>query len=158
MRLGGDHVFIAHDGQPLTYPAVHGVFLKLLKLADLSSSGVNHVSTTYATHSQSGRWRRVQQGASESFVTMHAGNERSAIHAVAIEFSGPALRERGRIGRRNLPIQQRPHCFGIFELLLTRKSGVKLMREEMNVRVIDGQIAPWSLRHAESMIADWQPN
>ena len=28
------------------------------------------------------------------------------------------------------------------------------MREEMNVRVIDGQVAPRSLRHAESMIAD----
>ena len=28
------------------------------------------------------------------------------------------------------------------------------MREKMNVRVIDGQVAPRSLRHAESMIPD----
>jgi integrase/recombinase XerD len=39
MHPGGDHVFVAHDGRSLTYPAVHGVFLKLLKLADLSSFG-----------------------------------------------------------------------------------------------------------------------
>src|SRR5690348_195342 len=62
------------------------------------------------------------RGRDTFFVAMHAGNERSAMHAVPIEFSDPALRERGRIACRDLPSEQGPGCFGIFELLLTRKS------------------------------------
>ncbi len=39
MRSGAEHVFVSNRGQPLTYPEVYGVFLKVLKSADLLSSG-----------------------------------------------------------------------------------------------------------------------
>ncbi len=36
---GTEHVFVSNRGKPLTYPEVYGVFLKILKSADLLSSG-----------------------------------------------------------------------------------------------------------------------
>lgn len=39
MHSGAEHVFVSNRGQRLTYPEVYGVFLKILKSADLLSSG-----------------------------------------------------------------------------------------------------------------------
>jgi integrase len=47
MGGGGDHVFVADDGQPLVYGKVHRMFRKLLKSAGLKPSG--------------GRWPRIHE-------------------------------------------------------------------------------------------------
>ena len=47
MGCGGDHVFVADDGQPLVYGKVHSIFRKLLKSAGLKPSG--------------GRWPRIHE-------------------------------------------------------------------------------------------------
>jgi integrase len=47
MGCGGDHVFVADDGQPLVYEKVHRMFRKLLKSAGLKPSG--------------GRWPRIHE-------------------------------------------------------------------------------------------------
>jgi integrase len=46
-RLGGEHLFVSDDGQPLVYQKVHSVFRTLLKSAGLKPSG--------------GRWPRIHE-------------------------------------------------------------------------------------------------
>ena len=87
------------------------------------------------------------------FITRHAGDEGGALHVGAREFSGPTSGESGGIGERNFVVQKRCEVFGVGELLLLRESGVELVREEVDVGILDCQFAPGSLRHAAVIVA-----
>jgi hypothetical protein len=81
------------------------------------------------------------------FITGDAGDQSGTLHTVAVEFRSPAISQRDGVGGGYIEIQKRRERFGVGGFLLRRERGIKLVREEVNVSVLDCQFAPGSLRH-----------
>jgi len=82
-------------------------------------------------------------------VAMSTCDQAGALDSVTIELLDPLRGEDQRIGRWDLPIENGSQRFGVVEFLLAGQTGIKVMREEMDVGVNNGEVAPRRLSHAE---------
>ena len=74
-----------------------------------------------------------------------ARDERGAVDAVAVEFTGPGLGQYRRLGRRELPFELRLHGFDGQPGLLCGEELEETMRKEMHVGVGNQQRSPGRL-------------
>ena len=81
-------------------------------------------------------------------VTGRAADQTYTAHVVPVELADPPTRKLDRIRGRNLPIQQWTQRFGAIYFLLARESRIEIVGKEMDVCVVDRQIAPCGLGHA----------